>query len=526
MRPGHLARSSWRRLASRLAAAVALPLALNALAVPVHAAKPRPTPTPSPPPTSSSAFIKAYANIVGSTEFDLTPEDIQATADGGYIVLASTPSTNAARVNWLLKLDQSGTPRWHKEVGCLGGAPGDYSIGVSVQQTADGGFVLGGGTIGCGSGSACPEASGIQCALVDRLDSAGNPVWANTYPAGSASSSINQIKQTTYCRYIAVGSSTDINQVTSALVLKLDGVGGVVWQRTLGPAASVQSYLNAVQQSSDGGYVATGEFFTPSGGTPRTSVLAINLDASGNVRWQQGFNDVDSTGAASAAEHAMSIVQTADGGFVVAGNWTNSTFPGQGAAGALLLKLDSAGGLQWQNTYSGGVYCFFNGFSETCTDIGAVAYSVHQTADGGYLLAGDGDLEMADGVPIEPWLARVDASGNLVWQHLYYEINPATGRPLSEYFASSVLSPNGSPTAIGFTENNGNQKGELYGVKTDAAGAVGTSCSQVHAATALSALNPALIAIAPSLPVQTTATIPSASPATMLATSVAARANC
>jgi len=255
-------------------------------------------------------------------------------------------------------------------------------------------------------------------------------------------------------------------------------------------------------------------------------VLAVDLDASGNVRWQQGFNDVDGTGAASAVEHATSIVQTPDGGFLVGGNWSNSTFPGQGSAGALLVKLDGTGALLWQKAYSGGVFCFDNGFSETCVDIGAVIYSVHQTSDGGYLLAGDGDLELRDSVPIVPWLARVDSSGNLVWQQFYYEANSSTGRPLSEYFASSSLAGDGGPAAIGFTENPSNLKGELYGVKTDSTGAVGNACGQVHVATTLNVINPALVAIAPSLPVQTTLTTPTQSPATALATPAAARGLC
>jgi hypothetical protein len=524
MRRGVLRPSPKRWLAARLIAAVAVSLALSALTVPANAARPRPSPTPlpSPSPSSTSTFIKAYANILNNIEYGLTPEDVHTTSDGGYIVLASTGSSDGVLVSWLLKLDSSGNPRWQKEIGCLSGAPGDNAVALSVQQTADGGYILAGGTIGCGSGSGCPELSGIQCALVDKLDSAGNPVWAYTYPAGFTSSVINQVKQTRDGGYIAVGSATDANQAISALVLKLGGQGSVQWQRKLGPAVSTQSYLNAVQQTSDDGYVATGEFYTPQEGPPLTSILVVNLDSSGNLRWQRGFNDLDSTGAPTASEKAKSIVQTQDGGYLVVGGWFNSTFAGQGAVGALLLKLDASGAILWQNAYSGGVYCSFNG----CSDIGALVYSVLQTADGGYLLAGSGDLKLIDEVPIEPWLAKVDARGGLLWQHLYYQINPSTGRPLGEYFASSALGTDGGPMAAGWTENYALQKGELYGVKTDGSGGVGTSCSEVHPASALSAINPALTDIAPSLPVQTTLTTPSKSPGSTLATSVAARANC
>ena len=106
------------------------------------------------------------------------------------------------------------------------------------------------------------------------------------------------------------------------MILKLDGRGNVQWQKKLGPAGSTQAYFNAVQQTSDGGYVATGEFYRPTATTPRTSVLVVKFDSNGDVRWQQAF-----TGAPSAAEHAPSIIQTSEGGYLVAGNWDSTTSP-------------------------------------------------------------------------------------------------------------------------------------------------------------------------------------------------------
>ena len=91
------------------------------------------------------------------------------------------------------------------------------------------------------------------------------------------------------------------------------------------------------------------------------------------------------------------------------------------------------------------MYCFFNGFSETCTDVGGFVYSLHQTSDGGYLLAGDSNLEMSADAPIEAWQAKVDATGNLVWQHLYYQTYAPTGRPLGEFFPAAARGAGPSP---------------------------------------------------------------------------------
>ena len=73
-------------------------------------------------------------------------------------------------------------------------------------------------------------------------------------------------------------------------------------------------------------------------------------------QWRLQFNHLSSSGSPDAGEHALSVIQSADGGFAVAGNWTNSTQPGQCCSGALLLKLQADGSIQWQNAYSGGVY--------------------------------------------------------------------------------------------------------------------------------------------------------------------------
>src|SRR5438132_6494421 len=272
---------------------------------------PTPTPIPSATPTptpgnTGATFVKIYANILNNTQASVTPEDVQSTSDGGYSALAIThapQSLNAVGVSWLVKLDSSGNAQWQKELGCFGTPPGDYADGVSTQQAADGGYVVGGGTIGCGSGSICPSSSGIQCGLVEKLDPTGTVTWARVYLAGAAGTAITRISRTTDAGYIAVGSATDAAQNAGALILKLDSLGNLQWQRELGPSGSTQAYFNAVQQTADGGFVAAGEFYVPSAGTRRTSVLVVKLDSSGTMHWQQGFNHLSSGGSPDAVEH-------------------------------------------------------------------------------------------------------------------------------------------------------------------------------------------------------------------------------
>ena len=369
-------------------------------------------PPPSPPPSSTTAtFVKNYADVVSGVEVSATPEDVQATPDGGSIALASVLSPDGVDVNWVTKLSSVGGIQWQEEVGCLSTPPGDYSIGVSLQVTSDGGYALAGGTIGCGSGPSCPATSGLTCGFVEKLTSTGAVSWARVYAVGADGTSFKAIRQTSDGGYVAVGSATDANNNTGGLAVKLDANGNLVWRILFGPSSALQADFESVTPAADGGYVATGRLIADS----RFSLAVVKLDASGNLVWQHAYNTV-ANGSPSASTQPLAIIGTADGGYAVAGAWNSTSSPGTCCSGPLLLKLDALGAVQWQQAYEGGVYCFFNGFSETCTSIGGVAYGVRQTSDGGFVLAGDANIKMDDQAPLEPWLAKVDSAGQLNWQ--------------------------------------------------------------------------------------------------------------
>jgi len=513
-----------RRLSfvSKLVLSMAVIAAL--LVAPAAAKKPpRPKPPPPPPPPVTAAnfdtYIRNYAPVVDGAKCDVTPQAVVTTSDSGSAALAlssqgsSAASESCAGVGWLVKFDPFGNPQWQQLVGCFHLPPGSYSYGTSLQQTSDGGFVIGGGTIGCGSDTICPFLGGTQCGLVERLSATGQLLWSRVYSSGAAMTSINQIRQTSDGGFVAVGSEYDSSANTgavSALVLKLDGQGSLEWRRRLGrPGERLSAHLNAVRQAADGGYVAAGEFNAPT--TCQFShgcgqgVLVVKLDATGGVVWQRGFNSFDAAGNRTASEHALSMTATTDGGFLVAGNWGNEVAGGSCCRGALLLKLDANGLVQWQKALSGGVHCHAGIGKTTCTAIGADVYSVHQTADGGFALAGAGRQKLATGVPLVPWLAKTDGNGNLVWQHFYSQSQP------TQYFASSDLTAGGGQIAVGFTHDG--VSGQLFVVKTDSAGLVGT-CAQVQPASDLNPVDPALTTIAPGLPVQTTLPAQGTAPAT------------
>src|SRR6186997_1870519 len=121
-----------------------------------------------------------------------------------------------------------------------------------------------------------------------------------------------------------------------------------------------------------------------------------------SIQWQKALGG-------SAYDQGLSVIQTFDEGFVAAGiaTSTNGNVTGNHGYGDFsIVKLDPSGILQWQKSYGGSA------------DDGA--FSVAQTADGGYVVAGtststNGYVTVNHGL-IDYWIVKLDGSGNLQWQ--------------------------------------------------------------------------------------------------------------
>ena len=105
-----------------------------------------------------------------------------------------------------------------------GGTKVDLS--ASVQQTADGGFIVSGDTDSFGAGG--------RDILVIRLDSNGNLVWAKTY-GGNRYEQISSIKITKDEGLIIGGDTTSFGAGSyDAFAMRLDSNGNVSWVKTFG----------------------------------------------------------------------------------------------------------------------------------------------------------------------------------------------------------------------------------------------------------------------------------------------------
>jgi len=147
----------------------------------------------------------------------------------------------------------------------------------------------------------------------------------------------------------------------------------------------------SIQQTSDVGYIVAGstESYTFGG----SDFAIYKLDSAGNQVWFKHYGGPN-------YEYGQSIQQTSDGGYIVAGQTDSFTNGGDDMA---IYRLDSSGNKVWFKHYGGTQY-----------DYGR---SIQQTSDGGYIVAGlsnsftHGNYDFA--------IYKLDSSGSKVWFRHY-----------------------------------------------------------------------------------------------------------
>ena len=202
------------------------------------------------------------------------------------------------------------------------------------------------------------------------------------------------------------------------------------WNKTFGGSDS--DWGESGQQTSDGGYIITG--YTYSYGAGSGDVLLIKTDSNGNEEWNKTFGGPEDDGG-------YSVQQTSDGGYIITGG-TKSY--GAGHYDVYLIKTDSQGNKEWDRIFGGPE-----------EDQG---YSVQQTSDGGYIIAGsysDGHYDI--------WLIKTDPQGNKEWDTTF-------GGPDYDKSCSVQQTLDGGYIVVGGTKSYGAGFYDVYMIKTDPQG--------------------------------------------------------
>jgi len=274
-----------------------------------------------------------------------------------------------------------------------------------------------------------------------KLDETGNIQWQK-YLGGSDGDGAFSIQQTSDGGYIVAGVAYSNDGDVSGnhgdsdyWIVKLDETGNIQWQKCLG--GSREDVAKSIQQTSDGGYIVAG--ITPSndgdvsGNHGSADYWIVKLDETGKIQWQKCLGGSDGDGA-------FSIQQTSDGGYIVAGvAYSNDgdVSGNHGDSDYWIVKLDETGKIQWQKCLGGSSY--------------DEAYSIQQTSDGGYIVAGytysnDGDVSGNHG-DFDYWIVKLDETGNIQWQKCF-------GGSSYDYAQSIQQTSDGGYIVAGWTESN------------------------------------------------------------------------
>ncbi len=353
----------------------------------------------------SVQWQKTYGGIGDDILFDA----IQ-TSDGGYVMIGNTNSkdgdvtTSFGNLDYLIiKVNSLGVIEWKKSYGGSGNEQ-PYSI----IQTTDGGYIVGGysdskdGTV--------LENHGSADYWVLKLDVKGVIEWQKSY-GGSDEDRLNRMKQTSDGGYILSGlSRSNDGDVTNnhgnydAWIVKINSKGSIEWQKSIGGSDAENPYT--IQQTSEGGYVFNGYTRSRDGDLKINKgdwdYMVVKINYAGTIEWQKTFGG-------SGVDASYCMQQTKDGGYIVGGRTESndgdvSSYKSSGDF--WVLKLSSAGTIEWQKTYGGSG-------EETINYI-------QQTKEGGYILGGytlsnNGDVNGNNGNR-DFWVVKINYAGTLEWQ--------------------------------------------------------------------------------------------------------------
>lgn len=296
------------------------------------------------------ASSELWSQTYGGASYD-TAQSVVETSDGGYAIAGGTTSFGAGEYDfWLIKTDAYGNKLWNWT---YGGINHDYAY--SLIETSDRGFALI-GTTG-GTGSFLGEEYDV---LLVKTDEYGNMEWDRTY-GGKSGDNARCLVETSDKGYAFAGYTDFSSGGCDFWLVKTDMYGNMEWDRTYGKIDEEITQMgggtynrgSSLVETSDGGFAMAG--CTRSYGAGLDDFWLIKTDAYGNIEWNQTYGGVNS-------EIASSLVKTSDGGYTIAG-YTDSF--GAGARDFWLVKTDAYGNMEWNQTYGGEGYEDANSLVET-----------------------------------------------------------------------------------------------------------------------------------------------------------------
>lgn len=395
---------------------------------------------------------REWQRLYGGNTTEIAGDIIQTT-DGGYIFtglvgssgngdVMTAPANRTGANVWVVKIDASGNIIWQRIYGGTGS-----EIGKTVLQTSDGGYIIGGDTASSASGD-IPQtrSTTVRDFWAIRITSTGDIIWQQTYDNPGPLTTLSERDDLLYQLVAASdgsgyflagfgGSNYRNNNLGSTgdyFVVKIGLTGGVVWQKLYGTPDTDTCYSIGV--TSDGGCILAGySNGSVSGDLTETNhsnvtntddMWVIRLNSEGNILWQRLLGGIG-------VDRAHSVIQTADGGFMVAGYSSSSvnsdvTDTNNGSFDVCLFKLSASGSNEWMRLYGGSIQDGSNNPASVPLVVNPT--QIQQLSDRSYIIvstsasSNTGDVTdtlngtggTAGNRLYDQWLFKIDETGNII----------------------------------------------------------------------------------------------------------------
>ena len=298
--------------------------------------------------------------------------------------------------------------------------------GYDVKQTSDGGFII--------VGSTNYDIYEEDVYLI-KTDANGDTVWIENYGWWDSYSHAHEVQQTFDGGYVIAVEINIHNPVIlkDVWLIKTNASGAMLWQQLYGMDYNQGAF--SIQQTADSGYIVAG--YTCSDFQPDSlDIWLLKTDTNGDTVWTKTYGGV-------ANDVAYSVKQTADEGYIVAGNTFSFGDGTPDASNIYLIKTDSLGDTLWTRTYGG-----FGSDS---------AYSVLQTSDSGYIVLGYTNSFGAGSFDV--FLIRTDANGDTVWTQTYGTSSAEIGRDVNlTHDSGFIITGDDGDVLIIRTDSLGNEQ--------------------------------------------------------------------
>jgi hypothetical protein len=371
---------------------------------------------------AQNSLVKQWDYRFGGTMFDYLWY-FEQTPDGGFILGGSTSSDSAGEKTnntygsidfWIVKTDANGIKQWDLD---YGGTEADFF--TCGDQTSDGGFIFGGYTESGISGNKTQPNVGDNDYWIIKVDAVGNVLWDKSF-GGTGDDRISSVEQTSDGGYILGGSSEspisgdkseNVWGASDYWIIKTDASGNKVWDKDFG--GTLIELRGITTQTTDHGYIIGGYSDSPISGNKTQNTWGssdywlVKTDSLGNFLWDKNIGG-------PAVENLKTVKQTRDGGFILGGK-SDSGIGGDKTQAAWnntedfwIVKTNAIGNIQWDKVYGG-------------TDIEDEFWTIQLTQDKGYLLGGNsysdisGEKSENDLGLEQTWTLKIDSLGNKLW---------------------------------------------------------------------------------------------------------------